>query len=148
MPALARRAALLAVLAVALACATETPPSTAALPLERTHWRLVNLGANGAPVAETQTEAFLSFGEPRGRVSGSGGCNRLAGAYRLSGDQLSFGPLAGTRMACVNGMEVESALHAALERTAAFRIDGDRLELVDSAGAVLATFRAGDTPAP
>jgi hypothetical protein len=44
-------------------------------------------------------------------------------------------------MACMTGMEVEDELGAALSSTAAFRIAGDRLELLDGAGALLATFR-------
>jgi copper homeostasis protein (lipoprotein) len=127
---------------LALACAAPGTRSTdAPLPLERTHWMLASLGASATPIAKTQTEPYLAFGESPGRVAGSGGCNRLAGSYTQAGEKLTFGPIAGTRMACMAGLEVESALHAALTATAAFRIAGDRLELLDATGAVLATFQ-------
>jgi len=131
----------LACVAFALACATaDTRSSGTPLALERTHWTLTALGVAATPIAKTQTEAFLLFGEPPGRVSGSGGCNRLAGAYQLAGDKLTFGPIAGTRMACAEGMSVEDALGSALGSTASFRIDRDRLDLLDASGALLATF--------
>jgi len=128
---------------VVLACAASDTRSTlASITLERTHWTLTGLGAAGAPIAKTQTEPFLVFGEPPGRVTGSGGCNRLAGRYEQKGDKLTFGPIAGTRMACADGMQVEDALGSALSSTTAFRIAGDRLELLDAAGARLASFQA------
>jgi heat shock protein HslJ len=37
------------------------------------------------------------------RASGFSGCNRFAGTYDLKDGKLTFGPLAGTRMACVSG---------------------------------------------
>jgi heat shock protein HslJ len=125
-----------------LACAAaDTRSGAAPLPLERTRWDLTALGADATPIAKTQTEAFLLFGESPGRVSGSGGCNRLAGSYELKGEKLSFGPIAGTRMFCAEGMAVEDTLGTALEKTASFRIEGDRLELRDASGALLATFQ-------
>ena len=127
---------------LALACAVAGPrPGGTALPLEGTHWTLVSLGAQAAPIAKTQAEAFLVFGERPGWVAGSGGCNQLAGSYTDTRDEIHFGPIAGTLMACAEGEEVESALHAALERAARFRIEGDRLELQDAAGAPLAAFQ-------
>lgn len=137
----------LACVAFALACATaETRSSAAPLALERTRWTLTALGATATPIAKTQTEAFLLLGEPPGRLSGSGGCNRLAGAYQLAGDKLTFGPIAGTRMACAEGLSVEDALGAALASTASFRIAGDRLDLLDASGALLAAFEGHAGP--
>lgn len=39
-----------------------------------------------------------------GKVSGSGGCNRLAGRLDPGGERLAFGPLAATRMACAEAL--------------------------------------------
>ncbi|WP_250507301.1 MULTISPECIES: META domain-containing protein [unclassified Caballeronia] len=54
----------------------------------------------------------LDFSTANGRrqASGFSGCNRFTGAYELKNGKLTFGPLAGTRMACVSGAG------AALER--------------------------------
>jgi heat shock protein HslJ len=135
------RRALLAA-GLALACATGPAPGESPSSLERTRWTLASLGASGAPIVKTPNEAFLVFGAEPDRVQGAGGCNHLAGSYVRSGDELRFGPLASTRMACVTGGEVEAGLHAALERTARFRIHADALELFDASGALLATFTA------
>lgn len=35
-----------------------------------------------------------------GKASGKSGCNSYNGSYTLSGNQLSFGPMMSTRMAC------------------------------------------------
>lgn len=70
-----------------------------------------------------------------GHVSGSGGCNRFAGAYVLDGELLTFESLASTRMACEpDVMQAESYYFAALERTARFRIDDGQLLLLEGTG--------------
>jgi heat shock protein HslJ len=45
----------------------------------------------------------FSTASGRRRASGFSGCNRFTGAYDLKDGKLSFGPLAGTRMACISG---------------------------------------------
>ena len=47
-------------------------------------------------------------------------------------------------MACVKGMENESAFYAALAATQGYRIAGESLTLTGSAGKVLATLHAVD----
>jgi uncharacterized membrane protein len=59
-------------------------------------WRVVRLGDDMLPQGVIVTIAF----DREGRVSGRSGCNRFTGGYTLTGEGLSFGPLAGTRMAC------------------------------------------------
>jgi len=135
------RALLAALVACALACAALDSRSTP-VGVEKTHWTLASLGAGRAAIPETQSEAFIVIGAEPGRVSGSGGCNRLAAGYELDGRSLEFGAIAGTRMACEHGMEVEAALSSTLESTASFRVVGEQLELYDAAGVLLATFEA------
>ncbi|KFC75611.1 Heat shock protein-like protein [Bosea sp. LC85] len=71
-----------------------------------------------------------------GKVSGTGGCNRMSGSAKLSGPQISFGPLASTRMACtLAAMNQESKFFAALESARSWRIDRqDKLVLLDAGG--------------
>jgi heat shock protein HslJ len=45
------------------------------------------------------TEVTMSFADS-GAVAGSGGCNRFTALYVLTGEGLSLGPAAATRMAC------------------------------------------------
>ena len=76
------------------------------------------------------------------RVSGSGGCNQLAGTYSFEGNRLTFSKMAGTMMACPSGMEQERSFHDALSRAAAWRIEGEQLELLDASGNVIAQFES------
>jgi uncharacterized membrane protein len=59
-------------------------------------WRVIRLGTELLPQGVTATVVF----DREGRASGRSGCNRFTGAYTLSGEGLSFGQIAGTRMAC------------------------------------------------
>ena len=54
--------------------------------------------ASGAPI----TLNFSTQGGQR-KTNGFSGCNRFTGTYDLAGGELSFGPLASTRMACAAG---------------------------------------------
>ena len=89
-----------------------------------------------------QAEPQLVFASDALQVSGSGGCNRIAGSFTVEGDRVHLGPLAGTRMACANGMEQEQHILNSLSHVERFRISGQQLELLDGAGAVLARFEA------
>lgn len=111
--------------------------------LENTYWRLSALF--GMPVAPTPAgvrERHLVLQGGRRTVSGFGGCNRLAGSFTVAGDRLSFGPLAGTRMACPNSEWYERDFLAALEKVARWRIAGPWLELSGEDGSPLALFEA------
>ena len=48
-------------------------------------------------------------------------CNRMMGSYTLVGSKLTFSQIAGTMMACPEGMDVERAFHTALGRDATWR---------------------------
>lgn len=59
-------------------------------------WRVIRLGGDLPPEGVTVTIAFA----PDGKVSGRSGCNRFMGGYTLTGEGLTFGDMAVTRMAC------------------------------------------------
>lgn len=111
-------------------------------PLRGTYWKLVRLGDKPVAAAEGQREASLVFDIEEPRVAGSGGCNRINGGFELEGDQLRFGRMAATRMACPDGMDQEQRFLAALARVQGHRIDGSHLELLDAAGKPVARFEA------
>ena len=111
-------------------------------PLRGTNWRLVRLGEAPVEVSAGQTAPQLVFANDALQVSGSGGCNRITGGFTLEGDRLHLGPLAGTMMACVKGMEQEQRFLQALNHVERYRISGQQLELLDGAGTVLARFEA------
>jgi uncharacterized lipoprotein YbaY/heat shock protein HslJ len=110
--------------------------------LENTYWKLVRLGATPVTVAEKQQEPYFVLQPETGRVIGSGGCNRMTGSYTLSGAKLTFRQMAGTMMACLEGMDVEREFHKALQQVASWRIEGETLELFDAGGVSIAQFES------
>ncbi|MCW5890883.1 MAG: META domain-containing protein [bacterium] len=124
---------LLVVLVVVMACGRARVPSFA-----EHQWSLVELDgrAVGADVARVP---YLTFHRD-GRVSGFGGCNRLAGTYRVDRDSLTFGPLAATRMACLDAPDVETAFLAALGRVQRWTVADGRLALLTGDGTRLAVL--------
>jgi putative lipoprotein len=114
----------------------------AVVPLRETYWRLNEIGGRAVRPTEQQREAYLILSAQGGRVSGSGGCNRLAGSYETSGASLRFEGIASTRMACANGMEIESGFLAALEQVRRWNISGRELQLLGNDDKVLLRLMA------
>jgi putative lipoprotein len=59
--------------------------------LEGTYWRATEVAGKPTPAQDANREAHLLF-ETGGRLSGSDGCNRIAGSYELKGDVVRFSP--------------------------------------------------------
>jgi heat shock protein HslJ len=110
--------------------------------LENTYWRLVRLGGEPVQVEPNQREPHIILRTHDQRVSGSGGCNRLLGGYRIDGDRITFGKFAATLMACPAGMDQEQAFLGALGQAARWRVVGSHLELFDAGGVPLARLEA------
>ena len=104
-----------------------------------TRWVVVRLHDASASMAPGGREPFLVL--QSGRIAGFDGCNRLVGAYEVSGEQLKFSRTAATLMACPNA-NPEAALGTALDATVRFRIEGAHLELFDAAGVLQARFES------
>jgi heat shock protein HslJ len=84
-----------------------------------------------------------------GKLGGSAGCNRYSGLYTIDGKAVSIGPLATTRKSCdspVGVMAQEARFLKALSTAATWRMDGDRLELRTSKGALAVTASAASAP--
>ena len=94
---------LLAALLLVGCAATERSVSVDA-PLVNTYWKLTHLDDAPVTPVEQRREAHLVLHVEDQRVTGSTGCNRLTGRYRLEGNRLGFGRLASTRMACPTGI--------------------------------------------
>lgn len=138
-----RFAALLGSWVIVLAgCAGMERPMTHDESLENTYWKLTRVGDATVEAVDNQREAHFVLHAEDSRVAGSTGCNRLSGSYRLENDALHFGPLATTRMACLQGGETEQAFLEALEAAATWRIEGQSLTLEDEAGAAVAHLAA------
>jgi len=88
---------------VLLTACAPNPPGPAPLPaveppgeLAGTAWRLENL--KGAPLV-AGSEVTLEFTEP-GKVAGGASCNRYFGSVEVRGEEITFGALGSTMMAC------------------------------------------------
>jgi heat shock protein HslJ len=120
-------------------------PSTAlhrANALHGTYWKLVQLNDTAVRDGLLLRESHLRLDANRQQFSGSGGCNQLTGRFAQSGiDGISFSDLASTKMAC-QGMEIEKGFLKSLERVVRWRIEGERLQLLDNSGKAVSEFRA------
>lgn len=72
------------------------------------------------------------------RISGQAGCNRFSGTWSMSGDTLTLGPLAATRMACPGpAMEHEQRAFQVLQgNVRAIHPEGDVLVLSGNGGTI------------
>lgn len=107
--------------------------------LQDREWVLVEL--RGQPVT-TEHPPSLRFDRATGRLSGSDGCNRIMGAYRLAamqGLQIKEN-LASTMMACPD-METPRQFAAALKQVDHYSIAGGELSLNRARMAPLLRFR-------
>ena len=88
------------------------------------------------------TELTIEFTATRS-VSGSTGCNRYTGGYRVAGRTIRMTPLATTQRACLEPIaHQETAFVTALSRARRFAVGGGKLTLETGRGAPLATFKA------
>jgi len=96
-------------------------------------WKLTAYGPADAPTpAVEEAEAGLTFNED-GTVTGNSGCNGLGGTYTVEGDQVTFGEIVSTLMACEDPrMAQEDSVHQVLTDTATFKIEGNTLTLTNS----------------
>jgi heat shock protein HslJ len=105
-------------------------------PLTGTDWRLFELHDLPTIGGPNQTPATLRI--DGGTLTGFTGCNRLSGPVTWSSDKVHFGPLAMTRMACLdtNLGRQESGLVKALKAAERQQVIGDTLTLFDAAGSL------------
>ncbi len=121
--------------------------------LEGTEWVLVSL-AGDPPLAGAVPSATFSADQ----IEGTTGCNHYAGAYTADDSDITVSEVAQTEMACMEpegAMDQERDFLGALVAVARYRLDGERLELLDAAGGVLLVFEppaavsaATETPPP
>jgi heat shock protein HslJ len=68
--------------------------------LQGTAWWVEDIAGKGVIDRSHTTIKFLE----EGKVSGDTGCNRYFGSYEITGETLTFGPLASTRRACAESL--------------------------------------------
>ncbi|HEX5807478.1 MAG TPA: META domain-containing protein [Anaerolineales bacterium] len=120
---------LLFVLSLAVSACT-SQNSSEALPGS---WTLTSYGPAGAPVlAVADSGAQLTFNED-GTVTGNSGCNGFSGDYTVEANEITFGQIVSTLMACEDArMQQEEAVHRVLTDTATYEIEGNTLTLTNN----------------
>lgn len=133
------------ILISALTCILFSCSSTKPLPDQdwaEKKWTLVNMNGNPVQVSHTDKDAHLVFHTDTKTISGSGGCNRLTGAYLLSKSSLKFPSTASTRMACID-MAFEQAFLDWLKKVDAYEYSGTELTLKEGKKSILVFRQTG-----
>jgi heat shock protein HslJ len=121
-----------------------TAPSSTAAALLGPTWAAFEIDGQAVDAREPGRQPNIVLAADGNRVSGTTGCNRIAGSFTHQGATLRFGTLAMTRVACVpDRSAIEQAFVAALEATTSQAIANETLELRDAAGSVRMRLRAG-----
>ncbi len=131
--------AIAAVALVLLAAGCGSDDGGAPATLEGTSWIL----EPGPPPLDElgDTPPTASFADVS--VSGFGGCNSFGGDYEVDGDQITFGQLASTLMACPEPqMSIETEYLAALQSATTWSIDGSKLSLGNADGEEVLLYSA------
>ena len=104
--------------------AVQTAPAAAPAPAA-TPWLLPNRGSRPT----------LRFSADQGSVSGATGCNTYFGTVHGSGNSISFGPLATTKMMCFDVLAVQEIQYLdILSKVNSFSSDGAHLTLATGDG--------------
>ncbi len=99
-------------------------------------WVLRELNGKSVP---SQADVFIRFKDSTS-VEGFGGCNRLFGSYTSKGSILNIGPLASTKMSCVED-HLEPQFLQVLEKAESYYTDSKYLYL-QSNGKIIAKLEA------
>ncbi len=109
-------------------------------PFLDTNWNLVELFTEKIQYVGSK-KPHLRFDTER--VSGNDGCNNFFGGYTLNEDNLKFGLLGSTRMACPHIEGFEMVFNKMLSMTTRYHISGNRLDLFEDEK-LLASFIAAE----
>ena len=113
-------------------------------PLEGTVWTVDTLVAGDAASSLPAGVRAPTLTLEGGNVLVDTGCNTGRGGYTITGDALTFGPIATTRMACEPAaMQVEQQVLAVLTGSATFAVDADALTLTNGGTGVVARSTPG-----
>ena len=87
--------------------------------LSATSWWVEDIAGKGVVDRSHTTIEF----DGAGGVFGDSGCNRYFGTFTVNADEISFGPLAGTRKACAGAlMDQETRFYRAMELSTSWEV--------------------------
>jgi heat shock protein HslJ len=107
------------------------------------NWVLTELNGKPISVGTGRERPRLEISLDEGRVTGTTGCNRLNGPIKADTHHLLIGPLATTRMACLEETgKLEGDFLKALQQPLTYRIGEGRLTLLRDKTIVLVFIKA------
>jgi heat shock protein HslJ len=109
--------------------------------LENTIWMLKSFGPPGAetPLVE---ESMITLILAAGQAGGFGGCNGYGGTYQVHEQDISFGQITSTLIACVDERttEQEGRYFQALDTASSYEMEDNQLRITYDDGAGLLVF--------
>ncbi len=118
--------------------------SEAGTSLDGSSWSLRSYRDNKGETVSVLPRSTTTALFQTNQVTGIAGCNNYSASYQATRNKLSFGPVATTRKICntpLGIMQQENAFLAALDSTVSYKLNRNSLELIDSKGNLLLTFR-------
>lgn len=77
-------------------------------------------------------------------ISGTSGCNRYNASYEAKGDEISFGPISGTKKVCPEPAgSTETRYLQLLEEIGTYEISGRSMSMTDASGTPVLQFMQG-----
>lgn len=104
---------------------------------------------NGEAILQNKTNSRnripqIEFNVAEMKVHGNDGCNNFFGSInKLTAKEIVFGPIAGTKMACV-GTDIPDKFNTALNKVTTYKIEEMQLFLLDNSGNKQLTFKKID----
>jgi heat shock protein HslJ len=95
-----------------------------------TQWVLESINEGGTePPSFSTVLTYLEFRE-NGEAGDSGGCNTFSMQYEVQHVEISFGPIASTKMSCtIDILQEEQMFFDSLESANRYEISGDTLRI-------------------
>jgi len=110
--------------------------------LAGTSWRVTGINNGKGAVASLVAGSTVAMAfSADGKAAGSAGCNQYTAGYEADRSRLRFSAPASTRKMCAGEglMEQEQLFLKALEAVATMRMEGNRLEMRNTQGALMLT---------
>ncbi|NEU10108.1 META domain-containing protein [Flavihumibacter sp. R14] len=106
------------------------------------HWTLQRIGSTTMTAGAGKKIPFLELNLNEGKASGYGGCNRFTGGFSITGLQISFKPLASTKMACLEDNIEDRFLSLLTSKPLSYKVSDEMLYLGE--GEEMLVFKRGE----
>jgi len=110
--------------------------------LTGTTWHLIEIDGQKVHLEEQMQQPYFILDPKEQKWKGIGACNSIDGSYLVKGEVFLIKRLISSRMACPNGMDVETSFIRALNSTETYQINGYLLQLRDQEGVIRAVLRS------